>query len=1313
MITLALTLLLLAVVALVPAWRQRSVKLLVSAAKKIPRLTTAQWLPLWTRLRGKIDDTWRLVDRACRYLLARRDWRYQSSWLLLMGFPGDGKSSLAASIPEPLRRESLRSNAKQEAWLRHALPDAQCGFLRRGILLDPQGGIGEPGVASDARWPNLLADIDSLRPDRALDGIVWVVSAARLLAADEVQWKAMGKHAFVRINELQEAYAFALPVYVVISHCDAVQGFDAFWLAQPQACHGEIVGWSSPSVDDNGTPAEWVDKAFDRLTDGFRALVLEAATRRDAIDDADNFFLFPRYMRELLPPLRTFLGELFRLDAYETRAFCRGIYFTGVMGLSAGRAAAATPRGDVAFVEDLIAQKAFAEQRLAQRTQKGLLLRNQLIRHLQLGMIGAAILLAIALPWTAARVNAQAEALHNTMVDVSVSSKRLSQRGCLDQEHVYQLLEEVATLDTRTRYLMIPLSWVDPRVKHGIRDVVAKQALEQVILPSMACSLEKRIDALSSVSLQAGTAEDAPATANQKLLNQVRQVLADLNELENQLDRFAYVSRTGSELDHQRMLQDFSALADYIYGKPLPSHLLNSDNILADALVTASYPDPPHMTQARRAQISREMNTLAQQAQRLLLQRVQAGTSLLSVLQENKPPLLPPMRRFNAWMDWVREAWLTSTPAFNPCSRIVADLQPNLDLLIDKHHYDPGLRASLDRFDTQNCYLPAVDILRGATLAPYGALFVVNPDTHRLEGINPGLFAEARGLTALVDLDYMQLPSPQPYRCNGAASGWRSDTFGELSTQMRQYLVFAAERNISPVGTQQDSQPLFDRLARGQLKLALADSLARNQRTHLDVGVDTGLDATSPLEQMLATESANFAQAIGPYLESLRRMRQLGMNDLAGEMDQCARNYAADMLLDISGLATSSHLYDPPALTAHDDGAVVFDLGSTPVLQSYLNRQLARAQVLAGYAAPFATLLKNSGGLNDSHRVNTQADTYWANTIAELNRQVQFADPAGQVAQLNDFFLKQLGALSYGNCPSALNTYAPAQPGNDLFSERRVAMLRTAQVACIGNSESDASLHFVRISALFNSQLAGRYPFGAPDAPEVSPAVVKAFFVYYANEKPTLETWLVTARSREAARIKGFIDQLDAVQTFFAGNLLATPQSVPISLDVGFRALAADSPYSNQMIHWSLRAGGNSANWPGSATSLIWNVGDPMALDLQWADLSRYTPLPDAKQTDLSVSGYHAVFQASGAWALLRLRDLHISGAGGSNALDPAQQLLQFQLPVSQPAGAGSPVSTGKAQFYLNLKLSARDPASKAMAPLVVPDFPQVAPREQ
>ncbi|WP_346950068.1 type VI secretion system protein [Dyella sp.] len=1271
----------------------------------------------WVRFRDGARRRYAVIERALRYLWARRDWRYKSSWVLLMGFPGDGKSSLAASLPKDMQRATHQREAKQEAYLSQAVPNSQWLFLERGILIDPDSVLGEPlkpaagigGSATDtpgARWSEMLADIDSLRPDRALDGIVWVISAERLCQATAEQRAAMGRYAYARIHELQDAFAYALPVYVVFSHCDSIPGFDGFWRTQDARLQRQIVGWSSPTLDDNGLPADWVPKAFDKVIEGMRSLVLEAATSHDHIDDVDGFFLFPQHMRSLQAPALDFLSTLFKTNVYETRSFCRGLYFCGVVDAGKGPEVAG-PRKDVAFTESLVRDKVLGEQRLAQRTQKGLLARNRLIRRLQLALVGLAVLLAVALPWSAARVNHHAQGLRDTLLNIQLNSRSLAQHGCLDQERVYKLIAQITTLSEDTRYAAIPLSWVDGRIHRGITEVVSKNALQQVVLPSMACKLQQRIDDMSAATLKVSENTVAPDAVYADYLAQLKRQLDQLSALEGGLMRFGRIAQPGMA-DRNAQLLDFGALADYLYGSPLPADTIKRDSPLADALSVATYADAPAISPELRERLGKQFERMAAQAEHDLLHRAADGVPLLSALQEGKPPLLDTLRGFNSWLAWVHKSWLLSTPQDNPCTRMGEEIAPGIEHLIKNHHYDPELRTTLGFFDLDSCYQPAVDSLRSATLAPYGALFVVNPSNHQLEGISPGLGREVGGLRALAGTAFMQVKSPQQYSCNGAAGGWRPSTFDELLTQLREYQEFASHEKIDQTGSS-TGQPLYERLARTQLQLALQDSLARNQRGQVQA-IDTGLDATSQLDRELADESSSLAASVEPLLQAQQRMRQLGFGSLADEVGQCAQNYASSMLLDVSELASASHLYDPPAPSGGDDSAPLFDLGSVPVLQGYLDRQLQRAEVLSRYAAPFVTLLKQTRGVNNSQRSNTQVDAYWGGTISELNRAVQFADPAGQVAHLNDFFLKQLASLSYANCEATLAAYVPAAVGNDLFSSRRGDMEKLARAACSGRGQASSDLHYARIGMLFNSQLAGRYPFGPVDSREVSPAVVKAFFVYYGKEKPELKAWLEHATGPRAARMKAFIGQLDAVEAFFAGNLSAQPQSLPIQVKVGFRALPDRSPISNQLIGWTLRAGGaQGAAWPGADDSFAWSVGTPLSLDLQWADRSRYMPVPDAAQPELRASGYHAVFDTGGSWALLRWLDAH-AAPPENGALDPGQRMLHFAVPVLDGSAPRDAKATDKADLYLTLKLSGTDATTKAPVPLEAPAFPRDAP---
>lgn len=142
--------------------------------------------------------------------------------------------------------------------------------------------------------------------------------------------------------------------------------------------------------------------------------------------------------------------------------------------------------------------------------------------------------------------------------------------------------------------------------------------------------------------------------------------------------------------------------------------------------------------------------------------------------------------------------------------------------------------------------------------------------------------------------------------------------------------------------------------------------------------------------------------------------------------------------------------------------------------------------------------------------------------------------------------------------------------------------------------------------------------------------------------------------------------------------------------------------------------GGEKIVWPGATTALSWSFGQPLLVDLQWANQSHFTPLPDTAQPNLAVSGYHAVFKAAGPGALMRLMDMHRPLASTPNALDADQQLLQFNVPVVQmstnSSGTTVKASFNRARFYLTLMLSADDPVTKAAAPIVVPRFPQSAP---
>jgi hypothetical protein len=115
-----------------------------------------------------------------------------------------------------------------------------------------------------------------------------------------------------------------------------------------------------------------------------------------------------------------------------------------------------------------------------------------------------------------------------------------------------------------------------------------------------------------------------------------------------------------------------------------------------------------------------------------------------------------------------------------------------------------------------------------------------------------------------------------------------------------------------------------------------------------------------------------------------------------------------------------------------------------------------------------------------------------------------------------------------------------------------------------------------------------------------------------------------------------------------------------------------------------------------------------LQLDLTWATGSRWRPVADPNQADLTVNGTTASFSDAGAWSLLRLIQQH-RAAVNPDPLDPGRVVLVFDLPTLAESAAAGPAARTNARPHVALTLSAKD-AKGAAAALPLPLIPALAP---
>ncbi|MGN6318126.1 type VI secretion system protein [Trinickia sp.] len=1271
--------------------------------------------PSEPRVAGWIERASLAID----YLRTRREWRYASPWLMMVGQAGAGKTSLLESIGpqhrQPLSERQRSLSIDGSTW--YALDEA--------LVLDPVGKLSDAAASAaldggaqegpEARaWQKFLDQLDALRPERAIDGIVLVVSATTFLQRDPVRCMAAAQNARQQLRTLEERLEFALPVYLVVTACDHIDGFSAFWRSQSTPRRDEMVGWSAPSQSPEGPPSEWGASIFEEIGRQLRALQVESAAHceRIAPGDADPLFLYPHRFAQMQAPFEQWLSIVFQVSAWETAFFLRGVYFTGIVaehGDEHGdeRARPIGPRQDVSFVRDLMLEKVLAERRLARPTRAGVWSRNLLIRRVQWLCVFVFSTLLIACGVRIYQLDRQiGRVVHDLERMQQLQAPDSGSNGsCIAQAPVYQLIEQVAQIDADAQSWLLPVSLFDSRLSRQSARRVVDDAFKKVILPGLACQMSQRGYELSAQAT-AGVTAGLDYTQAQ---SQLKSFIALVDNYEQNAARFQRLLGKTPYAKERAPLPDFIELVAYAYRAPLPAFVRTRPGLLPAALESLTSRDfgadiatPPRL----KRNISDHIVALAAQAGSLMQSELQAGPLLLAQLQAKKLPILAHVQQFTRWLTWVRTSWLGSSATANPLSSAQSELAASLRPLTVDFGYPSYMLAQVSaQFDAAHQYPLAMQTLNGMSLPGYGPLFVT------LNGqvtLNPAVQSELTGLNALGGLGYMAIDPVSNFTCQGNLANWSSTLVKDANQYALDYRKFIAQPTLK------NAQPdaLYRKLAWYQLELAMNTSLQSAQAA-ANVAANGSSSAATSAEAQQSADSGNFA-VIAPLLIAVeKQFSALGMNGSATQLTQCAHQYANGQLSRIALLADQSQLYQPAFLPASSDpDAYFFDLGSTPVITDMLARQVSRVQILVGYAQPILNYLNQAEPSAPNPSANTSNAAYWNNTANELKRYAQGKDPTSQPSLLDNLFLKQLPSLQNGTCATVLASYQSAPLGNDLFSNHREQLEQSVQMRCKGERYAQAQNAYQPIASRFNRDLAGRFPFGAIDADDASLAAVSSFFSDYESTRATLEKQIASLTDPYWKSVRQFLSQLDQVDAFLHGNVVPSSTTSAdanplLNLNVNFRALQSAANGSNQISQMNLMSGAKGVAFPNGGNSMDWQYGQPLVLDLSWADLSLWRPAATVDVPDLQVDGNTASFAAAGNWALLRMIERHRPTSAPAN--DPSRALLQFDVRVLDSHGAGTPAGD-TAHVFLSLKLSNAN--AKTPTPLRLPAaFPTAAPQ--
>ena len=258
-----------------------------------------------------------------RSKLGSRKFLRDMPWYLMIGPPGTGKTTA-------LRQSGLNFPIDLSDDIKGVGGTRNCDwfFTDEAVLVDTAGRYVQQASnpeADAAEWDGFLNMLKKHRGRRALNGVIVALSMRELLGPPE-ELQAHGREIRRRLLELREKLSMQLPVYLMITKCDLVPGFEPFF-ADLSTREREQVWGATLGLDAriDSVTVERETKAL--MTTAERRLAARMAEDASLPQRAETF-RFPAQMAAAEGPLKSLIATVFGESRYEESPWLRGFYFT-------------------------------------------------------------------------------------------------------------------------------------------------------------------------------------------------------------------------------------------------------------------------------------------------------------------------------------------------------------------------------------------------------------------------------------------------------------------------------------------------------------------------------------------------------------------------------------------------------------------------------------------------------------------------------------------------------------------------------------------------------------------------------------------------------------------------------------------------------------------------------------------------------------------------------------------------------------------------------------------------------------------------
>ncbi|MGB9595147.1 MAG: type VI secretion protein IcmF/TssM N-terminal domain-containing protein [Candidatus Poribacteria bacterium] len=257
--------------------------------------------------------------------IGKADAQYAVPWYMLLGPTGSGKTSLIMrsgldfKLRDPSATELTPGPTKDCNWL----------FANEAIVMDASGRyVNQPDKSIDnAEWLSFLDILQRYRRTKPMDGLIITVDINRIINAKDEDIEKESQNIRDRIDNIVEKLGVSLPVYLIFTKCDLINGFTDFFGSLNANERNQILGFSLNSQQQSNIPTAFKDE-WALLCSSLKSYVHKVMTPEIEIQKRRGIYLFPRQLEISFNKVNHFVSTLFRPSTYLDRPMLQGVYLT-------------------------------------------------------------------------------------------------------------------------------------------------------------------------------------------------------------------------------------------------------------------------------------------------------------------------------------------------------------------------------------------------------------------------------------------------------------------------------------------------------------------------------------------------------------------------------------------------------------------------------------------------------------------------------------------------------------------------------------------------------------------------------------------------------------------------------------------------------------------------------------------------------------------------------------------------------------------------------------------------------------------------